>query len=500
METRLKGKTAIVTGASRGIGRAIAFRLAAEGAQTVLCARDANLLEQAVRAIIRDGGRASALGVDLREMDAAKRVVDSTIATYGRIDIIVNNAGATKRGEFLQLTDEDWADGFALKFFGAMRLTREAWTHLQKQAGSVLNISGVGGRMPGPQFTIGGSVNAALLSFTKAMADIGIRDGIQVNAINPGSIRTDRFRRMLETAAAQQGTDVETAERKLIESARTTRIGEPEDIAALVAFAPTISSRNVLELAVEVVVWTATFWMTVQFKLQYGLNVSYLTFLPPLAFTLFRGMRLAVLALAANAVIATTLWYQLHWEQALSAGDFRLLIAIYSLTILVLAAVVDERERDRGQVEKLSKAEAALRESDERLRASEARLIEAQHLANVGSWERHIQSDKIYWSDEIFRILGLTKGAPPNFPTFLTSVHPKDREKILGPDERVRSSIAPVEVEYRIIRPDGEVRFVRSIVQGIRDDQGVPVRITGATQDITEQVQARSFCARANNV
>jgi len=236
MEARFKGKTAIVTGASRGIGRAIALRLAGEGAHTVLCARDGKLLDQVVKDIESQGGRASALAVDLREMEAAKRVVDFTIRTYGQIDIIVNNAGATKRGEFLQLTDEDWADGFALKFFGAMRLTREAWPHLKKQAGSVLNISGVGGRMPGPQFTIGGSVNAALLSFTKAMADIGIRDGVQVNAINPGSIRTDRFRRMLETNAAQQGIDVKTAERKLIESARTTRIGEPEDIAALVAF------------------------------------------------------------------------------------------------------------------------------------------------------------------------------------------------------------------------------------------------------------------------
>jgi NAD(P)-dependent dehydrogenase (short-subunit alcohol dehydrogenase family) len=236
MEKRQTGKTAIVTGASRGIGKAIAVRLAAEGAEVALCARDGNLLGQVVTEIEHDGGRASALGVDLREMDAARRVLDFTIGTYGKIDIIVNNAGATKRGEFLQLTDEDWADGFALKFFGAMRLTREAWPHLKKQAGSVLNISGVGGRMPGPQFTIGGSVNAALLSFTKAMADIGIRDGVQVNAINPGSIRTDRFQRMLETAAAQQGTDVETAERKLIESARTTRIGEPADISALVAF------------------------------------------------------------------------------------------------------------------------------------------------------------------------------------------------------------------------------------------------------------------------
>ena len=236
MELRLNGKTAIVTGASRGIGRAIATRLAREGAQVILCARDRNLMEHAVQEIEQAGGRAAALGVDLRDMGAGQRTVDFTLETYGRIDIVVNNAGATKRGDFLELTDEDWADGFALKFFGAMRLTRAAWPQLKAQAGSVLNISGIGGRMPGPLFTIGGSVNAALLSFTKAMADIGIRDGVQVNAVNPGSIRTERYRRMLEATAKQQGTDVETAERKLIESARTTRVGEPDDIASLVAF------------------------------------------------------------------------------------------------------------------------------------------------------------------------------------------------------------------------------------------------------------------------
>src|SRR5579862_2791817 len=236
MESRLKDKTAIVTGASRGIGRAIAMRLAGEGAQVVLCARDSNLLQEAVKEIENGGGRAAAIAVDLREMEAAQRAVDFTVKTYRQIDILVNNAGATKRGDFLELTDDDWADGFALKFFGAMRLTRASWPHLKSQAGSVLNISGVGGRMPGPLFTIGGSVNAALLSFTKAMADIGIRDGVQVNAVNPGSIRTERYRRMLEATAQQQGTDVETAERKMIESARTTRIGEPEEIAALVAF------------------------------------------------------------------------------------------------------------------------------------------------------------------------------------------------------------------------------------------------------------------------
>jgi len=234
MDKRVTGKTAIITGASRGIGRAIAIRLAAEGAQAVLCARDENLLLEAVREIEREGGRGAACTVDLREMDAAQRTVDFALDKFGQIDIVVNNAGATKRGDFLALTDEDWADGFALKFFGAMRLTRAAWPHLKAQAGSVLNISGVGGRMPGPLFTIGGSVNAAVLSLTKALADIGIRDGVQVNAVNPGSVRTERYRRMLE--AKDQGIDVAAAERRMVESARTTRVGEPEDIAALVAF------------------------------------------------------------------------------------------------------------------------------------------------------------------------------------------------------------------------------------------------------------------------
>ena len=236
MEKRLNGKTAIVTGASRGIGRAIALRLASEGAHVVLCARDVNLMEHAVKEIERGGGRAAALAVDLREMDSATRAVNFALQKYRQIDIVINNAGATKRGNFLELSDADWADGFALKFFGAMRLTRAAWPHLKEQAGSVLNISGIGGRMPGPLFAIGGSVNAALLSLTKALGDIGIRDGVQVNAVNPGSIRTERYRRMLEATAADQGIDVATAERNMIASARTTRIGEPEDIAALVAF------------------------------------------------------------------------------------------------------------------------------------------------------------------------------------------------------------------------------------------------------------------------
>ena len=151
----LKGKIIVVTGASRGIGRAIALRLAREGAALVLAARsEEDLLKVAAEAEAA-GGMAVAVAIDLRTADSPAALVKAALDAYGAIDIVVNNAGATKRGDFLELTDADWVDGFALKFFGAVRLTREAWPHLKARRGAVLNIVGSGARTPGPEFTIG---------------------------------------------------------------------------------------------------------------------------------------------------------------------------------------------------------------------------------------------------------------------------------------------------------------------------------------------------------
>lgn len=216
-------KTAIVSGSNRGIGRAIAHRLAQEGMNVVLCARDEELLKKTADEI---GPHAMYVAVDLRQPDAAAKVVDAAVARFGTVDVLVNNAGATKRGDFEELTDDDFIDGFALKYFAAVRLTRAAWPHLRKQKGSLLNIVGAGGRTPGALFTIGGSVNAAVLSFTKAMAEKGIQDGVQVNAINPGPVRTARLAMQLKSSS----------EEEFVKQHRIARIGEPEDIAALVAF------------------------------------------------------------------------------------------------------------------------------------------------------------------------------------------------------------------------------------------------------------------------
>src|ERR1022692_2112915 len=184
MKQALSNQVAVVTGSSRGIGRAIALKLAEDGAAVMLAARNAELLKELRAEIESKVGRAAWLSLDLRKPEAPALLVEKTIEVLGGIDIVVNNAGATKRGDFLTLSEEDWMDGFGLKFFGAVRLLRAAWPALKERKGSVVNIAGVGGRTPGTQFTIGGSVNAAMLSFTKAMADVGVGDGVQVNAIN----------------------------------------------------------------------------------------------------------------------------------------------------------------------------------------------------------------------------------------------------------------------------------------------------------------------------
>jgi NAD(P)-dependent dehydrogenase (short-subunit alcohol dehydrogenase family) len=233
MDLKLSGGVAIVTGASRGIGRAIAQTLAAEGMKLTLAARSNDQLETLAKSLTTD---CLIQAVDLRTPDAAAAVVDATVKRFGKIDLLVNNAGATKRGDFFELTDADWADGFALKFFGGMRLSRAAWGHLQASRGTIVNIIGVGGRTGNADFTVGGSVNAAGRLLTKALADRGVKDGVRVNAINPGFIKTERLTVRVKSFAEEHKLPVDLAEAQLAKASGVARFGEPSEIAAAVAF------------------------------------------------------------------------------------------------------------------------------------------------------------------------------------------------------------------------------------------------------------------------
>ena len=211
------GKVVLVTGGSRGIGRAIAAAFAREGAQTVLAASSAANLAAAAQAIAASGAgvaEPATVAADLRQLEDCERVFAAVAERFGRCDILVNNAGATRAGNFLDLPDAAWLDGYALKFFGCVRMTRLMWPLLKEAKGHVVNIVGGAARTPGAEFLIGGSVNAAMANFSKGLSQLGKRDGVNVNVIHPGATETDRTQALLAQRAAASGRPVEELRRE----------------------------------------------------------------------------------------------------------------------------------------------------------------------------------------------------------------------------------------------------------------------------------------------
>jgi 3-oxoacyl-[acyl-carrier protein] reductase len=236
MDLGLTGKVALVTGSSRGIGRGVALGLAEEGCDLMLTGTDQQALRDSAAAVGVHGRSVETLALDLRKEEAPGALAEAVRRRYGRLDILVNNAGTTKRGDFLKLTDADWAEGYALKFFAHVRLARAAWPMLAESGGSLVTIGGSSGRVPAAGFTIGSSVNSAVAAFTKALADLGKTDGVQVNCIHPSYVDTERFARRVKADMERTGqseAEVREWHRKDI---GITRIGTPADVASLIAF------------------------------------------------------------------------------------------------------------------------------------------------------------------------------------------------------------------------------------------------------------------------
>lgn len=246
-------RIAVISGGSRGIGKAIALRLAQDGCDCLLAARNEENLRAATEAIAQETGQRVAIcATDLRSVEGCQAVYDAAMANYGHVDILVNNAGATQGGRFLALDDSLWEDGFALKFHGAVRLSRLFWPLLTQSHGTVINIIGGAARSPDPEFMIGGAVNAALANFTKALAGLGLRDDVNVNAIHPGMTLTERLDEIYARRAELAGTTVEEAKRVSIEKSGLRRIGTPEDVAELVCFLCSPAARHIQGTAIAV--------------------------------------------------------------------------------------------------------------------------------------------------------------------------------------------------------------------------------------------------------
>jgi NAD(P)-dependent dehydrogenase (short-subunit alcohol dehydrogenase family) len=241
MDLGLNGKVALVTGSSRGIGRGIALTLADEGCDVLLTGRDQALLDETAATIRAKGRKAVIVNIDLREEHAPAKLIDTVQLEFGNLDILVNNAGTTKRGDFFALTDADWQDGFALKFFAHVRLARAAWPLLKVRRGSLITIGGTSGRKPEAAFTIGSSVNAACAAFSKALAHRGKDDGVQVNCIHPSFVETDRQWRRIKAEMERSGDGEDKVRARFVREAGIIRYGKVDDVADLVAFL--VSSR-----------------------------------------------------------------------------------------------------------------------------------------------------------------------------------------------------------------------------------------------------------------
>jgi NAD(P)-dependent dehydrogenase (short-subunit alcohol dehydrogenase family) len=227
---------AVVTGASQGIGRATALRLARDFSAVVLVARDKKNLQTAASEVHSIGSEPLTVAIDLRQPQAPATVVTAALERFGRIDALLNIAGAVPQIGLFQMTDAEWDDGMALKFHGTRRLTIRAWDALMASNGSVVLMSGSAALDPKPGNAAVAAINAAINTLAKAFAEQGLKDGVQVNSVSPGAVMTGRRQAFFEKWAPAHHLTVEEAIKKFPEQAGITRFGKPEEIADLMSY------------------------------------------------------------------------------------------------------------------------------------------------------------------------------------------------------------------------------------------------------------------------
>ena len=252
MDHELSGKVALITGSSRGIGRAIVLELASAGCDVMLTGRDEAALAGVAAEVAKLGRKSATHAADLLRDGAAEGLAAALDRAFPRLDILINNAGASRRQNFFDVTDKDWADGFGLKFFAHVKLARLLWPKLKANGGSVVAISGIGARTPVADYMVGASVIGASMAFMKALADLGKRDGVQVNTVNPGSVDTDRFRHRLTRIKAKTGLNEADAIEHHRKELDVTRFGTPQDVAGLVRFVVSPRGRWIHGTALDI--------------------------------------------------------------------------------------------------------------------------------------------------------------------------------------------------------------------------------------------------------
>jgi 3-oxoacyl-[acyl-carrier protein] reductase len=234
----LRGKIALVTGASRGLGRAIAEEFAAEGASLVMCARGQEALTEASDAV-RAASGVDVLGVpaDVSRSQDVSRLVLSAIARFGRIDILVTNAGGPPSGRFESLGPDKWDEAVRVTLLSAVNLCREVLPGMrQRKWGRIINVTSITVKQPVEGLMLSNSLRAGVTGFARTLANEVATDGITVNNILPGYTRTQRVESLAKSAAEREGISIDESLKKWVAEIPMRRLGEPPEFAALAAF------------------------------------------------------------------------------------------------------------------------------------------------------------------------------------------------------------------------------------------------------------------------
>lgn len=234
----MRGKVALVAGASQGMGRAIAAGFAREGAKISICARGEGRLQEAAEMIRRETGtELLATVADMTRLEDIQRFVSRTVEKFGRLDIVVTNAGGPPPGEFMKFTDEDWERAFRLSFLSALRLTREAVPHLRRVGGGrLINLTSYAVKEPIPGLVLSNALRSGVIGLAKTLSRELAKDNILINNVCPGRIDTERHRKLSEDRAKRMNRPLEEIEMQMKSEIPLGRFGAPEEAADLVVF------------------------------------------------------------------------------------------------------------------------------------------------------------------------------------------------------------------------------------------------------------------------
>jgi 3-oxoacyl-[acyl-carrier protein] reductase len=232
----MNNQVALITGSSGGIGAAVAVRLARDFSHIALTGRNLKELGPVAQSITAAGAEVFLIEADLRLVPAAEEVIQKTLAQFGKLNALVNIAGAVPQEHLFAMTEEQWNDGEQMKLHGARRLTIMAWEALSASQGSVIFTSGNTAVTPKPGFAAVGVINAAIAALSKTFAEQGISDGVQVNCVMPGAVMTKRRQQHLAKWSEEKSMTMTEAEGSFLKEIKIKRYGQPEEIAELMAF------------------------------------------------------------------------------------------------------------------------------------------------------------------------------------------------------------------------------------------------------------------------